>query len=56
MNGTPRSVQGVFVPALLLMTGCGRAPSFTIPGFVLSRVARVPSSGQFAYWPSRERC
>ncbi len=32
MNGTPRSVQGVFVPVLLLMTGCGRAPSFDIMG------------------------
>jgi YtcA family len=32
MNGTPRSVQGVFVSALLLMTGCGRAPSFDILG------------------------
>ena len=32
MNGTSRSVQGVFVTALLLMTGCGRAPSFDILG------------------------
>ena len=32
MNGTPRSVQVVFVSALLLMTGCGRAPSFDILG------------------------
>ena len=32
MNGTPRSVQGVLVPALLLMTGCERAPSFDILG------------------------
>jgi hypothetical protein len=32
MSGTPRSVQGVFVPALLLMTGCARAPSFDILG------------------------
>jgi hypothetical protein len=32
MNGTPRSVQGVFVPVLLLMTGCRRAPSFDILG------------------------
>jgi YtcA family len=32
MNGTPRSVQGVFVSASLLMTGCGRAPSFDILG------------------------
>ena len=32
MNGTPRSVQGVFVLVLLLMTGCGRAPSFDILG------------------------
>ena len=32
MNGTLRSVQGVFVSALLLITGCGRAPSFDILG------------------------
>ena len=33
MNGTPRSVQGVFVLVLLsMMTGCGRAPSFDIMG------------------------
>ena len=32
MNGKARSVRGVFVPALLLMTGRGRAPSFDILG------------------------
>jgi YtcA family len=32
MNGTPKSVQGVLVTALLMMTGCGRAPSFDILG------------------------
>ena len=32
MNGTSRSVQGVFVTALLLMKGCRRAPSFDILG------------------------
>jgi hypothetical protein len=32
MNGTLRPMQGVFVPVLLLMTGCGRAPSFDILG------------------------
>jgi hypothetical protein len=32
MNGTPRSMLGVFVSAFLLMTGCGRAPSFDILG------------------------
>jgi len=32
MNGTSRSVQVVFITALLLMTGCGRAPSFDILG------------------------
>jgi hypothetical protein len=32
MNRAPRYVQGVFVPVLLLMTGCGRAPSFDIMG------------------------
>lgn len=32
MNGTPRFVQGVITLALLLLTGCGRAPSFDILG------------------------
>ena len=32
MNAIRRSLRGVFVPALLLMTGCGRAPSFDILG------------------------
>ena len=32
MNETLRPMQGVFVPVLLLMTGCGRAPSFDILG------------------------
>jgi YtcA family len=32
MNWTPRPLKGVFVPVLLLMTGCGRAPSFDILG------------------------
>jgi YtcA family len=32
MNGKARSVRGVFVPALLLMTGRGIAPSFDILG------------------------
>ena len=32
MNGKARSGRGVFGPALLLMTGCGRAPSFDILG------------------------
>ena len=32
MNGTPRPFQGVLVLALLLMTGCERAPSFDILG------------------------
>jgi hypothetical protein len=32
MNAIRRSVCGVFVPVLLLMTGCGRAPSFDILG------------------------
>jgi hypothetical protein len=32
MNAIRRSVSAVFVPALLLMTGCGRAPSFDILG------------------------
>ena len=32
MNGTPGSVQRAFVPVLLLMTGCERAPSFDILG------------------------
>lgn len=32
MNAIRRSTCTVFVPALLLMTGCGRAPSFDILG------------------------
>ena len=32
MNGAPLSVQGVSVPALLLLTGWERAPSFDILG------------------------
>ncbi len=32
MNAIRRSVHGVFMPALLLVTGCGRAPSFDILG------------------------
>ena len=32
MNGKARSVRGVFVPALPLMTGRGIAPSFDILG------------------------
>jgi len=32
MNAIRRSVCAALVPALLLMTGCGRAPSFDILG------------------------
>jgi hypothetical protein len=32
MNVIRRSVCAVFVPAVLMMTGCGRAPSFDILG------------------------
>ncbi len=32
MNAIRRSARGVFMPALLLITGCGRAPSFDILG------------------------
>lgn len=32
MNAIRRSVCVVFMPALLLITGCGRAPSFDILG------------------------
>ena len=32
MKGKATSGRGVFGPALLLMTGCGRAPSFDILG------------------------
>jgi hypothetical protein len=32
MNAIRRSVRGLFVPLLLLMTGCERAPSFDILG------------------------
>ena len=32
MKASLRSGRGVFTPALLLITGCGRAPSFDIMG------------------------
>ncbi|HME35690.1 MAG TPA: YtcA family lipoprotein [Candidatus Sulfotelmatobacter sp.] len=32
MNPIRRYLRGVFVPALLLMMGCGQAPSFDIMG------------------------
>lgn len=32
MKAIRRSWRGVFMPALLLITGCGRAPSFDILG------------------------
>ena len=32
MKASLRSGRGVFTPALLLITGCGRAPSFDILG------------------------
>jgi hypothetical protein len=46
MNAIPRSLCAVFVPALLLMTACGRAPSFDIlgsffPAWLLCLVAAI---------------
>ena len=35
MKAIRRSGRGVFMPALLLITGCGRAPSFDIIGSFL---------------------
>ena len=32
MNATRKSLRGMFMPALLLITGCERAPSFDIVG------------------------
>jgi hypothetical protein len=32
INRPPRSVRYSFVPSMLLLTGCGRAPSFDILG------------------------
>ena len=32
MNTSRRSLRGMFMPALLLITGCERAPSFNIVG------------------------
>ena len=32
MNASRKSLRGVFIPALLLITGCERAPSFDIVG------------------------
>ncbi len=46
MNAIPRSVRGVVIPALLLATGCGRAPSFDIlgsffPAWLVCRVLAI---------------
>ena len=32
MNASRKSLRGIFMPALLLITGCERAPSFNIVG------------------------
>ena len=32
MNASRKSLRGMFLPALLLITGCERAPSFDIVG------------------------
>ena len=32
MNASRKSLRGMFLPALLLITGCERAPSFNIVG------------------------
>ena len=32
MNASRKSLRGMFMPALLLITGCERAPSFNIVG------------------------
>lgn len=32
MNASRKSLRGMFMPALLLITGCKRAPSFNIVG------------------------
>jgi hypothetical protein len=32
MNASRKSLRGMFMPTLLLITGCGRAPSFNIVG------------------------
>ena len=32
MNASRKSLRGMFMPALLLITGCGRAPTFDIVG------------------------
>jgi YtcA family len=32
VNATRKSLRGMFMPALLLITGCERAPSFDIVG------------------------
>jgi hypothetical protein len=46
MNAIPGSMRAVFVPALVLMTACGRAPSFDIlgsffPAWLLCLVAAI---------------
>jgi hypothetical protein len=32
VNASRKSLRGMYMPALLLITGCGRAPSFDIVG------------------------
>jgi len=32
VNASRKSLRGMFMPALLLITGCGRAPTFDIVG------------------------
>ena len=46
MNTSRKSLRGMFMPALLLITGCERAPSFNIvgsffPAWLLCLVAAV---------------
>jgi hypothetical protein len=46
MNASRKSLRGMFIPALLLITGCERAPSFNIvgsffPAWLLCLVAAV---------------
>ena len=50
VNQTPRFIRYAFVPGLLLLTGCGRAPSFDIlgsffPAWLLCLVAATLLTG-----------
>jgi hypothetical protein len=48
MNASRKSLRGMFMPALLLIAGCERAPSFNIVGSFFPRVAPLSCGSRFA--------